>query len=86
MLKLNFHKNVNLKRIYIYFYSPKVETLRIACHIQILCLSTLNLQTNLSHIKLSKYCDIDARLLKHAAVVDFYFCFSHIVTMFNINY
>ena len=44
--------------------APKVETLRMACYIQILCLSTLNLinQINVSHIKLSKYCDIDARL------------------------
>ena len=43
--------------------APKVETLRMACYIQILCLSTLNLinQINVSHIKLSKYCDIDAR-------------------------
>ena len=42
--------------------APKVETLRMACYIQILCLSTLNLinQINVSHIKLSKYCDIDA--------------------------
>ena len=41
-----------------------METLRIACYIQILCLSTLNLinQRNVSHIKLSKCYDIDARL------------------------
>ena len=37
----------------------------MARSIQILCLSTLNLinQRNVSHIKLSKYCDIDARLI-----------------------
>ena len=37
----------------------------MARYIQILCLSTLNLinQRNVSHIKLSKYCDIDTRLL-----------------------
>ena len=36
----------------------------MARYIQILCLSTLNLinQRNVSHIKLTKYCDIDARL------------------------
>ena len=41
-----------------------METLRMARYIQILCLSTLNFinQRNVSHIKLSKYCDIDARL------------------------
>ena len=38
----------------------------MARYIQILCLSTMNLinQRNVSHIKLSKYCDIDARLIK----------------------
>ena len=37
----------------------------MARYIQISCVSTLNLinQRNVSHIKLSKYCDIDARLL-----------------------
>ena len=42
-----------------------VETLRMALYIQIVCLSTLNLinQRNVSHIKLSKYCDIDTRLV-----------------------
>ena len=41
-------------------------TLRMARYIQILCLSALNLikQRNVSLIKLSKYCDIDARLEK----------------------
>ena len=36
----------------------------MARHILILCLSTLNLinRRNVSHIKLSKYCDIDANL------------------------
>ena len=36
----------------------------MAHYIQILCLSRLNLinQRNVSHIKLSKYCDIDAHL------------------------
>ena len=49
------------------FKAPKVETLRIKRYIQILCLSTLNLinQRNVSHIKLSKYCDIDARPASH---------------------
>ena len=37
----------------------------MAHYIQILCLSTLNLvnQRNVTHIKLSKYCQIDARLV-----------------------
>ena len=41
-----------------------MKTLKMARYIQILCLSTLNLinHRNVSHIKLSKYCDIDARL------------------------
>ena len=46
------------------FSAPKVETLKMARYIQIFRLSALNLinQRNLSHIKLSKYCGIDARL------------------------
>ena len=62
MLKLIFDKDVN-------FFSEKnnlkVETLRMARYIQILCLSTLNPvnQRDVSHIKLSKCCDIDARLV-----------------------
>ena len=64
MLKLIFDKDVNFKKKK--FNVPKVETLRMARYIQILCLSTMNLinQRNVSHIKLSKYCDIDARLIK----------------------
>ena len=62
MFKLIFDKDVN----FIKNNTPKVETLRLAHTIQILCLSTLNLinQRNVSHIKLSKYCHIDARLAK----------------------
>ena len=60
MLKLIFDKYVNifLKKK---FNAAKMETLRMARYIQILDLSTLNLknQRNVSHIKLSKYCDID---------------------------
>ena len=46
----------------------------MARYIQILCLSTLNLinQRNVSHIKLSKYCDIDARLM-NALTLNFHF-------------
>ena len=62
MLKFIFDKDV----IFISnkIDAPKVETLRMARYIQILCLSTLNLinQRNVFHIKLSKYCDIDAHL------------------------
>ena len=54
MLNLIFDKDVNYfeKKI----DAPKVETLRMARHIQILCLSTLNLtnQRNVS-FKLSKF-------------------------------
>ena len=63
MLKLIFDNDVNFfeKK---YFDAPKVEASRMARYIQILCLSTLNLinQRNVSYIKLSKYCDIDACL------------------------
>ena len=40
-----------------------------------LCLSTLNLinQRNVSHIKLSKYCDIDARLAMIMNVINLLF-------------
>ena len=69
MLKPIFDKDVNffLKKK---FCTPKVETLRMARYIQILCVSALNLinQRNVSHIKLSKYCDIDARLGTHSDI------------------
>ena len=62
MLKFIFDKDVNFFQKTI--STPKVETLKMVRYIQILCLSTLNLinQRNVSHIKLSKYCDIDVRL------------------------
>ena len=66
MLKLIFNKDVNFKKK---CDTPKVKTFRMARHILILCLSTMNLiiyERNGSHIydiKLSKYCYIDARLL-----------------------
>ena len=62
MLKLIFDKHVNLKKKKI--NTPKVQTLEMARYIQIICLSTWNLknQRNVSHLKLSKYCDIDAHL------------------------
>ena len=63
MLKLTSDKDVNFfgKK---QFNALKVETLSKARYIQIFCFSALNLrnQRNVSHIKLSKYCDIDARL------------------------
>ena len=65
MLKLIFDKDVNFFwKNNLTCQSPKVETLRMARYMQILCLSTLNLinQRNVSHMKLSKYCNIDARL------------------------
>ena len=63
MLKLTFDKDVNFFRKKL-FNALKVETLRMTRYIQILCLSTLNHinQRNVSHIKLSKYWDIDASL------------------------
>ena len=65
MLKLIFDKDVKFFRKK-YFDAPKVETLRMARHILILCLSTLNLinQRNVHHIKLSKYCNIGLPKLK----------------------
>ena len=72
MLKPIFDEDVD-------FFSKKIilcakggDFKKGACHkIQILCLSTLNLinQRNVSHIKLSKYCDIDARLILNIIIV-----------------
>ena len=55
MLKLIFNKDVNFKKKKKKINEPKMETLRMARYIQILCLSTLNLinQRNASHIILS---------------------------------
>ena len=56
-----------------YFNATKVETLKMARYIQILNLSTLNIinQRNVSHIKLSKYCNIDARLTIYYKNIDY---------------